>query len=1646
MPLTLRTLLTQLLVLLATLVALNGPAVAREVAAPEAKAGEIDLRQWNFKRDGPVFLGGEWGFYWQKFIDPAVPPGASAALGAPTQFADLPAAWAGSVVDGQTLGANGYASYRLQVSCASAVGLTMAFPVQHSSVRMFINGREVARQGKPGVDDDSSDPAVAQQYVPVGDAVCPLNVVAHVSNFDHRRGGLVRGIQLGDSGQMQQRREAGLVRDMGAFGGLALLSVLPILFFLWRPKEPAPLYFGLFCVSCCVFVSMSGERAALPILGPLGWDWYLCLMFLSFYGGLTMFARYVHAAYPREFGNWQIAAVSWLGAAGALLSILTPGSVFTLSVPALGFMAVTVGSYITWVLVKAAIRTHGKGSAPVLLGGFAVVVICVAHDWIFFRHLLASYWLPYGLLAFALAPGYMLARRMARALASEELRYIEQRERSDLLVRVTKAGLLDWDTTSGVITYSDRYREIMGYPSEAVQPEIPGFFELIHPQDSDRVRQSFASELRNRSTKSAVHNHKNLVYRMRHLNGDYVWVHAEGMGLRDTNGWTLRFICSFIDISDAKRLEQQMTEQVNQKRLAEQVLSIERDRLQLLVRTTKAGFSDWDAATETMTYSDRYLEMMGYTAGTDTSGWPTVFMFMHEDDRERARAQFREMVEFTGQPGDTIPAPPMVGRLRTADGSYLWIHAESVSQIGDDGRTRRIITSYLDITVFREQQELLATERRRLDLVVRGSRVGIVDWEGATHETYYSPRFREIRGYAPDAETGDWPDYFKVMIHPDDRDRIIGRWVPFIKGKGPEGPFGEFYSSEEYRLLRADGSYVWCEVGGMAVRDARGFVVRWIAFIIDITERREQQEALRASHDQIAAQAGQLEDRVRFINDLVDSVPVALAMRDIEGRYVFANRTWEQYYALRRDQVMGRTVRELREEAEASEVERLDHESLQRGADSPPLTLDVASNGKRFTQTRTVMTSARGEPVGVVVASADVTERYEMEQALATEQRRIALVVRAAKAGIVDWDGKTRTAFYSPRLRELLGYSADTDTSSWPDYFEIIHPEDAARVHQAFADHIKGKGPAGAEEFHQAIEYRLRCADGGYVWVQGMGVSVRDQKGYATRFIASLTDITERRAQDQALHASHDQIAEQASQLETQNEALMENVRLREEVERIARHDIKTPLNSIIAVPRLLREERRLSAEADELLGIVERAGYRILSMVNLSLDLYKMEQGSYIFRPDAVDMVDLVDKVAVDIRGLAASRNVQLKLVSGAVQACAWAEELLCYSLVANLLKNAVEASPEGATVTVTLQQDEKTVSAADSAAHIVLGIHNDGMVPVTVREKFFTKYTTAGKASGTGLGTYSARMMARTQDGDVTMQTSAAEGTTLRVILRAAPAGKVPPTARHAMERRARQPRLLDDLPPLRVLLVDDDEYNLLIVRRFLPSPPLRVTTAFNGRVALEMVEEEAPDIMFMDLDMPVMGGLEAIGLLRQQEVALGRPRGYVVVLSSHDDEETRARCMAAGFDHYLSKPVTRDLIQQTLLDFVSSSRQAVHSNQPVAPTVKPDADGSGAPTTILVDSDVFDLLPGFLPSRHKLLDEMGADIAAGDREGLRRRAHQLGGSLGLYGFQWAADVCKGLETGHAGIELSLAASLVNDLRKHLQTATIVRGETEQ
>lgn len=216
-------------------------------------------------------------------------------------------------------------------------------------------------------------------------------------------------------------------------------------------------------------------------------------------------------------------------------------------------------------------------------------------------------------------------------------------------------------------------------------------------------------------------------------------------------------------------------------------------------------------------------------------------------------------------------------------------------------------------------------------------------------------------------------------------------------------------------------------------------------------------------------------------------------------------------------------------------------------------------------------------------------------------------------------------------------------------------------------------------------------------------------------------------------------------ELKKQNEILLENARLRDDVEHMARHDLKTPLNAVINVPGMLLNDENLSPGQVEMLQMLEESGYRMLEIINNSLDLFKMETGKYQVRSIPVELLGIVNQIRGETRDLIRSKDLTVNVLvrgkptgqsdSFVVQG----EEMLFYSMMANLVKNAVEASPEGERITITL--DDKDAP--------VIRIHNKGAVPEDIWDNFFEKFVTSGKAAGTGLGTYSAKLIAETLGG---------------------------------------------------------------------------------------------------------------------------------------------------------------------------------------------------------------------------------------------------------------------------------------------------------
>lgn len=227
--------------------------------------------------------------------------------------------------------------------------------------------------------------------------------------------------------------------------------------------------------------------------------------------------------------------------------------------------------------------------------------------------------------------------------------------------------------------------------------------------------------------------------------------------------------------------------------------------------------------------------------------------------------------------------------------------------------------------------------------------------------------------------------------------------------------------------------------------------------------------------------------------------------------------------------------------------------------------------------------------------------------------------------------------------------------------------------------------------------------------------------------------------------------------LREQFDLALENARLREEVERITRHDLHNPLAAIIGMSGALLAEGQLSESQSRQLVAIERTAFDMLDMLKLSALLLRMEAGDYRPEPVQLDLAALLQRVADESRGICAGRAISIALELAA-PCTVQGNQLLLYSMLHNLVRNATEASVAGDTVRLSL------------SAQGEVSIHNRAAVPLSMRERFFEKYATEGKENGSGLGTYSARLIAEAHGGTLTMRTSDADGTTLTLRL---PAG---------------------------------------------------------------------------------------------------------------------------------------------------------------------------------------------------------------------------------------------------------------------------------
>lgn len=343
----------------------------------------------------------------------------------------------------------------------------------------------------------------------------------------------------------------------------------------------------------------------------------------------------------------------------------------------------------------------------------------------------------------------------------------------------------------------------------------------------------------------------------------------------------------------------------------------------------------------------------------------------------------------------------------------------------------------------------------------------------------------------------------------------------------------------------------------------------------------------------------------------------------------------------------------------------------------------------------------------------DITERRAAEDLLANSERRMKAIMDTMPIGLTLLDEKTREVVdVNAAMLMMTGYSRES---------LVGH-----RCCEFLCQRDKALCPALDEGETVASDERI----------------IRMENGESLPVLKSVSRVTLDN-KDCLLEAFVD-ISEQ-KRLE----------HLKKDVDRIVAHDLKAPIIGVISACKvLLMDEDGVQGEIRDILETIEQQGRKVLRMVGMSMTVYKMEAGSYAYTPSQVDFVDVVKNVLNELEDLAGGLSVTIEVrFSNSSERenptlVVMGQDILYESMVANLLKNAIEASPLGGTVLLEMGKcDTETMRMI---------ISNSGVVPMDIRETFFEKYATSGKNTGTGLGTYSASLVVKTVGGEIHMETS--------------------------------------------------------------------------------------------------------------------------------------------------------------------------------------------------------------------------------------------------------------------------------------------------
>ena len=494
--------------------------------------------------------------------------------------------------------------------------------------------------------------------------------------------------------------------------------------------------------------------------------------------------------------------------------------------------------------------------------------------------------------------------------------------------------------------------------------------------------------------------------------------------------------------------------------------------------------------------------------------------------------------------------------------------------------------------------------------------------------------------------------------------------------------------------------------------------------------------------------------------------------------------------------------------------------------------------------------------------------------------------------------------YCSPAYQAIWGRTCDSLYQNPKSWMDALHPDDLEDAKLRFESNLAGKA--------SDAKYRIRTPDGQEKWVHDRAFPVRDQDGRLIRMVGLSADITEqKRYETELIQAREDAYA--ASRAKGDFLANMS-------------HEIRTPLNGVMGMTELALSSMP-DAEQREYLETIRSSADSLLTVVNDILDFSKIEAGKMELVPVNFNLRECLEDALRPLAVSADKKAIEVLCdIASEVPEVIWADFARIRQVLLNLVSNAIKFTPAGEVVVRVAMAERESESGI---LHFTVTDTGIG-IAADKRQAIFEPFTQADTSTtrnygGTGLGlTISARLVSmmggRIWFDSVVGQGSQFHFTAQVKVLKGVAEPKVPVSSE---KPRGMKVLILDDNATnrsLRILLAEDNRVNRVVATRMLEKAGHTVVAATNGVEAISMLALESFDLILMDVQMPEMDGFTASGKIRESEKLSGS-HIPIIAMTAHAMSGDRERCLDAGMDGYLSKPVTWSGLEKAIAGVFST-----------------------------------------------------------------------------------------------------------------------------